>query len=98
MMYLDQFGFRTGKGTRNAIGILKIISEQTLDIDEELCVCFIDWKQAFDHLKWTKLIHILKKTDIKWHESRLINKLYMDHSSKLSLDQGETRRVKIGRS
>jgi hypothetical protein len=30
----DQFGFRRGKGTRDAIGMLRIISERTLDIDE----------------------------------------------------------------
>ena len=39
----DQFGFRRGKGTRDAIGMMRIIAEQTLEIDEELCVCFIDW-------------------------------------------------------
>jgi hypothetical protein len=44
----DQFGFRRGKGTKNAIEILRIISERTLDIDEELSVCFIDWQKAFD--------------------------------------------------
>jgi hypothetical protein len=46
----DQFGFRRGKGTRDAIGMLRIISERTLVIDEELCACFIDWKKAFDHV------------------------------------------------
>jgi hypothetical protein len=44
----DQFGFRRGKGTRDAIGMLRIISELTLVIDEELCACFIDWQKAFD--------------------------------------------------
>ena len=29
----DQFGFRRGKGTRDAIGMLRIISERTLEID-----------------------------------------------------------------
>jgi hypothetical protein len=38
----DQFGFRKGKGTRDAIGMLRIISEQTLDISEEICICIID--------------------------------------------------------
>jgi hypothetical protein len=38
----DQFGFRKGNGTRDAIGMLRIISERTLDISEEICVCFID--------------------------------------------------------
>jgi hypothetical protein len=32
----DQFGFRRGKGIRNAIGILKIIPKSTLDIDKEM--------------------------------------------------------------
>ena len=44
----DQFGFRRGKGTRDAIGMLSIISEQTLEIDEEIRICFIDWHKAFD--------------------------------------------------
>ena len=33
----DQFGFRTGKGARNAAEMLRIILERTLEIDEELC-------------------------------------------------------------
>jgi len=32
------------------IGMLGIISEQTLDIDEKLCMCFIDWQKAFEHV------------------------------------------------
>jgi hypothetical protein len=35
----DQFGFRKGKGTRDAIGMLRIISERILDVGEEICVC-----------------------------------------------------------
>ena len=50
----DQFGFRRGKGTTEAIGILRIIQKKTLDIDE-LCACFIDWQKVYDHVNWTKL-------------------------------------------
>ena len=39
----DQFGFRRGKGTKDAIGMMRKMSERTLERDEELCVCFIDW-------------------------------------------------------
>jgi hypothetical protein len=46
-----QFGFRTGKGTRDAVGVSRIMSERTLEIDAELCVCFIDWQKAFDRVK-----------------------------------------------
>jgi hypothetical protein len=45
-----QFGFRRGKGTRDAIGMLRIMSERSLEIDAELCVCFIDWQKAFDRV------------------------------------------------
>jgi hypothetical protein len=93
----DQFGFRKGKGTRDAIGMLRIILEGTLDIGEEIYVCFIDWQKAFDHVKWTKLMEILKKTGIDWHEKRLISILYMDQSVKVQLDKRVTRSVKIGR-
>jgi len=93
----DQFGFRSGKGTRDAIGILRIISEWTLDIDEELSAFFIDWQKAFYHVNKTKLMHILKETGIDWHERRLISKFYMDQSVKLKLDQWKTRSVKTRR-
>ena len=64
----DQFGFRRGKGTRYAIGMLRLISERILEIDAELCVCFIDWQKAFDRVNWTKLIQILNGADIDWSE------------------------------
>jgi hypothetical protein len=55
----DQFGFRRGKGTRAAIGMLRIMSQRTLNLDEEFCLCFIDWQTAFDHVNWTKLMQVL---------------------------------------
>jgi hypothetical protein len=69
--------------------MLRIISERTSDIGEEICVCFIDWQKAFDRVRWTKLMEILK-TD--WRERRLISKLYMDQSVKVRLDQGVTKK------
>jgi hypothetical protein len=62
----DQFGLRGGKGTRDAIGTLRIMSERTLDIDEELCACLIDWRNSFDRVNWTELMQILKGTGIDW--------------------------------
>jgi hypothetical protein len=77
--------------------MLRIISEQTLEIDEELSVCFIDWQKAFDRVNWTKLMQILKETGIEWRERRLISNLYMTQSVKVRLNRGETKSVKIGR-
>ena len=93
----DQFGFRRGKETRDAIRMVRIIAERTLEIDEKLCVCFIDWQKAFDRVNWTKLMQILKRIGIDWRERRLISKLYMEQKVKVRLDRGETRSVQIGR-
>jgi len=93
----DQFGFRREKGTREAIGMLRIISERTLEIDEERSVCFIDWQKAFDRVNWTKLMQILKEIGIDWRERRWISNLYMGQSVKVRLNRGETRSVKIVR-
>jgi Reverse transcriptase (RNA-dependent DNA polymerase). len=57
----DQFGFRRGKGTRDATRMLQI-SDRTSDTDKELCVCFTDWQKAPDHVTWTKLMQVLEKT------------------------------------
>ena len=81
----------------DAIGMLRIISERTLEIDEELCVSFIDWQKVFGRVNWTKLMQILKGNGIDWCERRLIGNLFMAQSVKVRLNRGETRSVKTGR-
>jgi hypothetical protein len=90
----DHFGFRRGKGTRDATGM---ISERTLEIDAEVFVCFIDWQKAYDRVKSTKLMHRLKGTCTEWRERRLISNLYMTQSVKVRLNRGEKSSLKIGR-
>jgi hypothetical protein len=51
------------------------ISEWTLDIDKELCVCLIEWQKAFGRVNWTKVMQLLKGTGIDWSKRRLISKL-----------------------
>jgi len=77
--------------------MMRIIAERTLEIDEKLCVCLIDWQKAFGRVNWTKLMQILKRTGIDWRERRLISKMYMDQRVKVRLDRGDTRFVQIGR-
>jgi hypothetical protein len=71
--------------------MLRVMSEHTLDVDKELCACFIDWQKAFDHLNWTKLMQIVKVTGIDWRERRLISKLCMDQNVKLKGQGGDKK-------
>jgi hypothetical protein len=45
----------------------------------------------------TKSIQIPKKTGIEWREGKLISNMYVEHSVKIILNQGETRSVMIKR-
>lgn len=47
----NQFGIRRRKGTRDAVGMLRIISQRTLDVDEELYSCLVNRQQLVDHVK-----------------------------------------------
>jgi hypothetical protein len=58
----DHFGFRRSKGKTGASGMLRIVSEKTLDTDEDVCAFFIDWQKAFDRAHGNKLMNILKET------------------------------------
>jgi hypothetical protein len=57
----EQFGSRSGREIRNAVGMLRIISERTLDTDEKLYACCIDWQKAFDRVSGIKLMQSLRK-------------------------------------
>jgi len=67
--------------------MLRIMLEQTLNRDEEIRVCFIDWQKASDHVKWTKLMQILNKTGTDCHKRSLIYRelqFHPDSARKLS--------------
>jgi hypothetical protein len=71
--------------------MLRIIEGRSLDIDEKLYACFIDWQKASDHVKWSKLMQILVGTGIIWREGKLISKIYIGQGFKLRLDGAEAR-------
>src|SRR5437867_13422090 len=85
----SQMGFRKGKGTRDAIFQLRMISERIIDLIAEkmikgkkttkrkkLYLCFVDYQKAFDRVKHDKLAEVMEKAGIPKLERRLIIHLY----------------------
>ena len=93
----DQFGFRRGKGTRDAIGCLRMIGERMLDVNKDLYVCFIDWEKAFDKVNWNILLKILRDMGIDWKDRRLIKELYCRQTVVVRVGEEETEEMGIGR-
>ena len=74
----EQFGFKKDSGTRNAIFLLRIISERAIAMQNDIYLAFIDYEKAFDKVKHDILMNDLKDIGIDGKDLRLINNLYRD--------------------
>ena len=93
----DQFGFRRGRSTRDAIAVMRTLVERNLEYNQDVFACFVDFEKAFDRVNWEKLTEILEKIGIDWRDRRLIRNLYMAQRAQVRVGDGESRWAIIGR-
>jgi Reverse transcriptase (RNA-dependent DNA polymerase)/Endonuclease/Exonuclease/phosphatase family len=93
----DQYGFRKGKGTRDAVGALRVLTERSIQHGQDVYICFVDYEKAFDRVDWRKLMGILRRMGVEWRERRLIGNLYMGQRVKIRIDGEYSEPGKIGR-
>uniref|UniRef100_A0A8D8TDU0 Craniofacial development protein 2 n=1 Tax=Cacopsylla melanoneura TaxID=428564 RepID=A0A8D8TDU0_9HEMI len=93
----DQFGFRKGRGTRDAMGCMRMIAERMMDVNKDLYACFIDWEKAFDRVEWNILLRVLKDIELNWKDRRLIRELYKGQKVVVRIESEETEEITIGR-
>ena len=55
-----QFGFRSGRGTREGIFSFNILAQKHIEVQKEMYVCFIDYAKAFDRVKHENLVDCSK--------------------------------------
>src|SRR5206468_4088727 len=85
----SQMDFRKGKGTRDAIFHLRMISERITQMNKEkeiqgkittkkkkIYLCFVDYQKVFDRVRHDKLVEVMEKAGIPDLERRLIINLY----------------------
>ena len=46
----DQFSFRKGYGTRDVIAALTVVCERNLKNNNNIYVCYVNFKNAFDRI------------------------------------------------
>ena len=74
---------------------MRIISERTVDIDEEFFTCFIDWQKVFDRVNCNTLMSI-QETSVSTGAKKkgLIKKLCVDQNVNKLLYEEDRRSVK----
>ena len=94
----DQLGFRRGKGTREAIAILRTLGERSMQHGKDMYICFVDYEKAFDRVNWCRLMRALERIGIDWKDRRLIKNLYMGQTVMIRIDGINSKPGKIGRA
>lgn len=93
----NQFGFKRGCGTRDAIGVMRVLCERSLEHGNDVYICFVDFEKAFDRVNWIKMMEILKSLQVDWRDRRLIYQLYMRQEAVIRIADGESEPGVIGR-
>src|SRR6266403_1599401 len=105
-------GFRKGKGTRDAIFQLRMVSERITQMNREkeikgkkkmkmkrkkIYLCFVDYQKAFDRVRHNKLAEVMVKAGIPDLERRLIINLYWRQHVAVRWDGEVSREVGVER-
>ena len=81
----------------DAIGVMRLLGERSIDFKKDVFVCFVDFEKAFDRVNWTKLMEILKQIGIDCRDRRPITRLYMNQTASVRTNMGNTEPAIIGR-
>ena len=92
-----QFGFRSGVGTRDAIGMVRMLCQRMMEHEQELFVCFVDFEKAFDRVNWVKLLEVLRSIGVDWRDRRMIGELYMQQETVVRVGGELSDRAVLGR-
>ena len=75
---------------------MKILSEHNLEHNQNVYVCFVEFRKTFDGIRWDKLLEILKNIGVDWRDRKLISELYMGQIAVVRADDGETPPIVVG--
>ena len=86
-----QFGFRPGRGTTDAIFIIRQIQEKYLAKGRDVWMAFVDLEKAFDRVPREVLWWALRSAGIEEWIVNVIKSLYCGASTSVKLQSCENR-------
>jgi hypothetical protein len=72
----EQYGFKEDCGCRNAIYILRRLSERCIEMQKDIYICFIDYEKAFDNVKHKELFEGIDRAGVDGKDQRIYAEIY----------------------
>ena len=94
----SQFGFVPGRGTTDAIFVIRQLQEKYLVANKRLYMAFVDLKKAFDRVPRKVIWWALRKLGVDGWIVRLVQRMYSNAKSRVSVGEGDSEEfeVKVG--
>ena len=94
----SQFGFVPGRGTTDAIFVLRQLREKYLAANKRLYIAFVDLEKAFDRVPRKVIWWALRKLGVDEWIVRLVQGMYSNARSRVHVGKGysEEFEVKVG--
>ena len=78
---IEQCGFVEDTGMRNAIFMVRMISERAVEKQKNVYMCFIDYTKTCNRVQHDELLRMLMNLDLYGNDIYLIWNLYWDQSA-----------------
>ena len=94
----SQFGFVTGRGTTDAIFVVRQLQEKYLAVNKRLYMAFVDLEKAFDCVPRKVIWWALRKLGVEEWIVRLVKGTYANARSRVRVGEGFSKEfeVKVG--
>ena len=94
----SQFGFIPGRGTTDAIFVVRQLQEKYLAANKRLYMTFIDLEKAFDRVPWKVIWWALRKLGVDEWILRLVQGMYSNARSRVRVGEeySEEFELKVG--
>lgn len=79
-----QFGFRNGLETREALFSMQILVQKCLDQQKSIFICFVDYKKAFDNVKYN-ILSQRKRIGPDSKDINIIKRLYWKQRAQIKI-------------
>lgn len=93
----EQFGFRGGMGTREALFCMNVILQKSCEFRKNVYVCFIDFQRAFDSVCHRQLFECLDNIGIDSQDAKILKQLYRNQTARVKVEHLTTEAIPIER-